>query len=84
MRQPAPSCSTCGSSRAAATAAGRTISDEHFGINLSYALEGAPPVPAAPARIVGDTRDVVAPSLAALPELVGRWVAAGFTKLVVR
>jgi probable F420-dependent oxidoreductase len=69
---------------AAASAAGRTISDEHFGINLSYAIAGAPPVPAPPARVVGDTRDIIAPSLDALPELVGRWVDAGFTKLVVR
>ena len=30
---------------AAAADAGRSISDEHFGINLSYGLEGAPPVP---------------------------------------
>lgn len=68
---------------AAAAAAGRTISPEHFGINLSYALDGAAP-PALPRQVVGDTRDVVAPDLAALPALVARWVDAGFSKLVVR
>ena len=63
--------------------AGRAISPEHFGINLSYVLEGSAP-PALPRDVVGDTRDVVAPDLAALPALARRWLDAGFSKLVVR
>lgn len=48
---------------AAATAAGRAISPEHFGSNLTYSWDG---------------------EVAPLREQVGEWVAAGFTKLVVR
>ena len=67
----------------AATDAGRAISPEHFGINLTYVLEGAAP-PASPRQVVGDTRDVVAPDRGALRALAGRWLDAGFSKLVVR
>ena len=65
----------------AAVNAGRSISPEHFGINLSY-VWGAT-VPELPVRR-GDPTDVVAPGAEALRALVARWVEAGFTKFVVR
>jgi probable F420-dependent oxidoreductase len=65
----------------AAAAAGRTISPEHFGINLSY-VWGAE-LPALPVRR-GDPTDVVAAGVDALRALVARWVDAGFSKVVVR
>jgi len=65
----------------AAAAAGRTISPEHFGINLSY-VWGAE-LPALPVRR-GDPTDVVAAGVDALRALVARWVDAGFSKFVVR
>jgi len=37
-----------------------------------------------PQRPAGDTRDIVAFGLPALRALVGRWVDAGFSKIVVR
>ena len=68
----------------AAAEHGRQISPEHFGINLSYVLDAATPPASVPQRPAGDTRDIVAFGLPALRGLVGRWVAAGFTKIVVR
>lgn len=65
----------------AAAAAGREISPEHFGINLSY-VWGAT-LPDLPVRR-GDPTDVVAAGVDALRALVARWVDAGFTKFVVR
>ena len=68
----------------AAAAAGRTISPEHFGINLRYWLGDDPPtVEPLPRRVVGDTRDVVAIGATALRATIARWVDAGFTKIVV-
>lgn len=70
---------------AAATAAGREISPEHYGINLSYTVDPNVDRSALPARTTpGDTRDIVAFGLPALRDLIGRWVDAGFTKIVVR
>jgi probable F420-dependent oxidoreductase len=72
----------------AAAEAGRVISPEHFGINLTYALDE--PDPAAVAALAArrrpgvDTRDLVAVGVPALRTLVGRWVDAGFTKFTVR
>jgi probable F420-dependent oxidoreductase len=67
----------------AAEAAGRSISREHFGINISYTLgETMPELP--PARARGDVRDVVAVGGGALRDLLRRWIDAGFTKFVVR
>lgn len=69
----------------AAADAGRVISPEHFGINLSYTLDPNVDTSALPRRTTpGDTRDIVAFGLPALRDLVGRWVDAGFTKIVVR
>lgn len=69
----------------AAADAGREISPEHFGINLSYTIDPDVDRSTLPARTTpGDTRDIVAFGLPALRDLVGRWVDAGFTKIVVR
>jgi probable F420-dependent oxidoreductase len=72
---------------AAAADAGRTISPEHFGINLSYVADAAMDPASMPRRASatpGDTRDIVAFGLPALRALAQRWVDAGFTKIVVR
>ncbi len=69
----------------AAAEAGRQLSPEHFGINLSYTLDASFDRESLPRRTTpGDTRDIVAFGLPALRDLVGRWVDAGFTKIVVR
>jgi probable F420-dependent oxidoreductase len=69
----------------AARDAGRVISPEHFGINLSYVRDASIDPAKLPQRTTpGDTRDIVAFGLPALRALVGRWVDAGFTKIVVR
>lgn len=65
----------------AAADAGRAISDEHFGINLSYVW--GTELPELPVRR-GDPTDVVAAGAGALRALIGRWVDAGFSKFVVR
>ena len=65
----------------AASAAGRAISPEHFGINLSYVWGSS--LPELPVRR-GDPTDVTAAGIDALRALIGRWVDAGFTKFVVR
>jgi probable F420-dependent oxidoreductase len=69
---------------ATATAAGRAISPEHFGINLSYTLDTTMTVDDVPRRQPGDASDVVAFGLDHLRLLVGRWVDEGFSKVVVR
>jgi hypothetical protein len=69
---------------AAATAAGRAISPEHFGVNLSYTLDTAMTVDDVPRRQPGDASDVVAFGLDHLRLLIGRWVDEGFSKIVVR
>lgn len=66
----------------AASDAGRTISPEHFGINLAYSLDAGTPPPPRPGP--GDTRDVVAIGPQALRDLARRWIDAGFSKVVVR
>ena len=69
----------------AARDAGRVISPEHFGINLSYVADATVDPATLPQRATpGDTRDIVAFGLPALRALVARWVDAGFTKIVVR
>ena len=68
----------------AAADADRVVSPEHFGINLSYVLDPDTDRGSVPQRPDGDTRDIVAFGLPALRSLVGRWVDAGFTKIVVR
>ena len=59
----------------AASEAGRTISPEHYGINLSYSFE---------AEAAGEPSDVVSFGAGALRESVRRWIDVGFTKVVVR
>ena len=67
----------------AAAAAGREISVEHFGINVAYTWgTEIPPTPQP--RGTGDPRDVVAIGEEHLREVLGRWIEAGFTKIVVR
>ena len=73
-----------GRASAAASAAGRAISDEHFGTNLTYADGDPALVEPASASMVGDRRDVLAADAEQLRNLVGRWVDAGFSKFVVR
>jgi alkanesulfonate monooxygenase SsuD/methylene tetrahydromethanopterin reductase-like flavin-dependent oxidoreductase (luciferase family) len=68
----------------AAADADRAISPEHFGINLSYTLGDSLPAVAPRLRAIGDTTDVIAIGRGALRALVGRWVEAGFSKIVVR
>lgn len=69
---------------AAASAAGRVISPEHFGANVAYTLASElPTVPALP-RGTGDPRDVTVAGAGPLRELLTRWIAAGFSKIVVR
>lgn len=68
----------------AASAAGRTVSAEHFGTNLTYAGGDPGLVEPAASTMVGDRRDVLAADAEQLRALVGRWVEAGFSKFVVR
>ena len=65
----------------AAADAGRAISPEHFGINLTYTWASS--LPEMPVRR-GDPTDVTAAGAPALRALVARWVDAGFSKIVVR
>ncbi len=70
--------------QAAAAAHDRTISPEHFGINISYTRgDVAPVLPPAP-RGTGDPAEVVAIGASALRALLERWIDAGFSKIVVR
>lgn len=63
----------------AASEAGRSISPEHYGINIGYTLATEPP-----AAITPDARDVVAVGVEQLHATISRWVEVGFTKVVVR
>ena len=72
---------------ASAHAAGRTISPEHFGVSIGYANE--PPddrlVAALQSRARGRTLDSLVPvGPVALRDLVSAFVAAGFSKFVLR
>lgn len=62
----------------------RVISPEHFGINLSYTRDERASLDDVPRRTAGDLTDIVAFGLPALRSLIGRWVDAGFSKIVVR
>jgi probable F420-dependent oxidoreductase len=62
----------------------RAISPEHYGINLAYTFASELPNLPAPARGVGDTTDVTAIGADRLRSLIGTWVDAGFSKIVVR
>ena len=66
----------------AAAAAGRAVSPEHYGINLSYGWDANATIP--PMRGTGDASDVVSLGANALRENVQRWIEVGFTKIVVR
>jgi probable F420-dependent oxidoreductase len=70
-----------------AAAAGRTISEEHFGVSVAYArtpLDDAT-VATLAARMRGRSVEHLVPvGLAALHELIERYVAVGFSKFVVR
>ncbi len=72
----------------AAAAAGRAISPEHFGVNLTYSLDEPDPTVlaalAARRRPGVDTSEIVAVGVPALRTLAGRWVDAGFSKFTVR
>ena len=69
----------------AAADAGREVSGEHFGVNLSYTLgRELPSVVPISRRAVGDPRDLISVGAAALRDNVRRWCDAGFSKIVVR
>lgn len=71
----------------AATAAGRTIDPEHFGVSIGYARQALPEptVAVLASRARGrPLADLVPVGLPALRELVQRFVAVGFSKFVVR
>jgi probable F420-dependent oxidoreductase len=63
---------------------GREISPEHFGVNLTYTRDTSASASDVPRRTSADITDVVAFGLPALRTLAGRWIEAGFTKIVVR
>jgi len=72
---------------AAAADAGRSLSPEHFGINLAYCHGALPEAVLATyeARRPGfDPSDVVTDGLARLRDLITRWYEAGFSKFVLR
>jgi probable F420-dependent oxidoreductase len=70
-----------------AAEAGRTIDPEHFGVNLIYSRG---PLPAAAAEQLRrrrpglDLNDLIPQSRAALHERVDEWLAAGFSKFLLR
>jgi len=65
--------------------AGRAVSGEHFGVNLSYTLgPELPSVTPISRRAAGDPRDLISVGAAALRDNVRRWCDAGFSKIVVR
>jgi probable F420-dependent oxidoreductase len=72
---------------AAAAAAGRTIDPEHFGVNLTYSRG---PLPAEAAEQLRrrrpglDLDHLIPQSRAALHERVDEWLAAGFSKFLLR
>jgi probable F420-dependent oxidoreductase len=72
---------------AAATEAGRAIDPEHFGVNLVYSRG---PLPVAAAEQLRRRRPDLAPehlvpqSSAALHERIDEWLAAGFSKFLLR
>ena len=69
----------------AAADAGREVSGEHFGVNLSYTLgPELPSVLPISRRAVGDPRDLISVGAGALRDNIGRWCDAGFSKIVVR
>jgi probable F420-dependent oxidoreductase len=70
----------------AAAAAGRAISDEHFGISIGYSHR---PLPESVLQRIGTSRRPIDPEavpvgLPALRDLLGAFVAVGFSKFVVR
>ncbi len=71
----------------AATAAGREVDPEHFGISLAVGANGIPAelAQAAAARRPGlDSARLAAGSWAAARKLISEYVAAGLTKFVIR
>jgi len=72
---------------AAAAAAGRTISPEHFGVSVAYARAPLDDQTAAALSVRSRGRpleDLVPVGLDALRELLLRYIAVGFSKFVVR
>ncbi len=72
---------------AAATAAGRTIDPEHFGVNLTYSrgpLPGAALEQLRRRRPDLDPTDLIPQSRTALHVRVDEWLAAGFSKFILR
>jgi probable F420-dependent oxidoreductase len=69
----------------AAARAGRSISREHFGVSIGYATA---PIDPATARVMSARRsrsvELTPVGLPALRNLVGRFLAVGFSKFVVR
>ena len=72
---------------AAAAAAGRTIDPEHFGVNLTYSrgpLLGAAIEQLRRRRPDLDPADLIPQSRTALHARVDEWLAAGFSKFILR
>jgi len=71
----------------AASAAGRSISAEHFGVSIGYAEGPLDEGARAALSVLAKGRDLaglVPTGHGALAELIGRFVAVGFSKFVVR
>ena len=71
----------------AATAAGREIEPDHFGLSLAVATDGIPPAlldSARERRPDTDPRELIADGWAHARDLLNRYVDAGLTKFVVR
>jgi probable F420-dependent oxidoreductase len=72
---------------AAAAGAGRTIDPEHFGVNLTYS-RGPLPVAAVErlrrGRPALDPADLIPQSRVALHQRIDEWLAAGFSKFILR
>jgi probable F420-dependent oxidoreductase len=72
---------------ASAAEAGRTIDPEHFGVNLTYSRGSLPE--AAVERLQRrrpdlDPTDLIPQSSAALHDRIDEWLAAGFSKFILR
>ncbi len=72
---------------AAAAAAGRSLSPEHYGVSLAYVAEGDDPSasPLVAARAKGrPVADLVPAGTGALRDLLERFLEVGFSKFVIR
>lgn len=71
----------------AAAAAGRSMDSEHYGVNLFYVTDTAPPDVVArlsARRKDGDVDDLLPVGMAALRSRIDEWLDAGFSKFLLR